>query len=57
MIKKYLEYSEATKVTHKKDVKPILQYLGENLEEMDIKLNFHSNFCIPETEIKKQKFE
>ena len=35
--------------------KPILQYLGENLEEMNIKLNFHSNFCTPETEIKKLK--
>ena len=35
--------------------KPILQYLGENLEEMNIKLNFHSNFCTPKTEIKKLK--
>jgi len=33
--------------------KPILQYLGENLEELNIKLNFHSNFCNPKTEIQK----
>ena len=35
--------------------KPLFQFLGENLEEINIKLNFHSNFCKPETEIKKLK--
>lgn len=33
--------------------KPILQFMGKNLLEEDIKLNFHRNFCIPEDEIKK----
>jgi len=35
--------------------KPLLQFLGENLQEQDIKLNFHTSFCIPEDEIKKLK--
>lgn len=35
--------------------KPILQFLGKNLQEEDIKLNFHRTFCIPEDEIKKLK--
>ena len=35
--------------------KPILQFLGENLQEQSIKLNFHTNFCTPEDEIKKLK--
>ena len=35
--------------------KPMLQFLGENLQEQSIKLNFHTNFCIPELEIKKLK--
>jgi len=35
--------------------KPKLQYIGDELDEMTIKLNFHSSFCIPETEIKKLK--
>lgn len=35
--------------------KPLLQYLGENLQEQDIKLNFHTSFCTPEVEIKKLK--
>ena len=35
--------------------KPILQFLGGNLEELNIKLNFHSNFCKPENEIKRLK--
>lgn len=32
--------------------KPILQFIGKNLQEENIKLNFHRNFCIPEDEIK-----
>lgn len=35
--------------------KPILQYLGQNLQEQDIKLNFHASFCVPEDELKKLK--
>ena len=35
--------------------KPMLQFLGENLQEQSIKLNFHTNFCTPEDEIKKIK--
>lgn len=33
--------------------KPILQFLGKNLIEENIKLNFHRNFCVPEDEIKR----
>jgi len=32
--------------------KPILQFLGKNLLEESIKLNFHRSFCVPEDEIK-----
>lgn len=32
--------------------KPLLQFLGKNLQEENIKLNFHRNFCVPEDEIK-----
>lgn len=35
--------------------KPVLQFLGLNLQEQDIKLNFHASFCTPEDEIKKLK--
>jgi len=35
--------------------KPKLQFIGDELDEMTIKLNFHSSFCTPETEIKKIK--
>ena len=35
--------------------KPKLQYIGDELDEMTIRLNFHSSFCTPETEIKKLK--
>ena len=35
--------------------KPILQYLGQDLQEQDIKLNFHASFCVPENELKKLK--
>lgn len=32
--------------------KPLLQFLGKNLLEESIKLNFHRSFCIPEDELK-----
>ena len=32
--------------------KPILQFIGKNLREENIKLNFHRSFCIPEDELK-----
>lgn len=32
--------------------KPILQFLGKNLQEESIKLNFHRTFCVPEDELK-----
>ena len=35
--------------------KPLLQYLGENLNAIDIKLNFHSSFCSPKEEMDKAK--
>lgn len=31
---------------------PILQFLGRNLKEMNIRINLHSSFCIPEQELK-----
>lgn len=33
--------------------KPILQYMGKNLLEESIKLNFHRSFCVPEDELQK----
>src|SRR5574344_649145 len=35
--------------------KPMLQFMGLNLQEQEIKLNFHSSFCTPEDEIKRLK--
>lgn len=35
--------------------KPRLQFLGEELQELTIKLNFHSLFCTPSLELKKLK--
>lgn len=35
--------------------KPVLQFLGKNLQEETLKLNFHRTFCVPEDEIKKLK--
>ena len=32
-----------------------MQYLGQGLQEQDIKLNFHSSFCNPTEELKKLK--
>jgi len=37
------------------DDKPLLQFLGANLQELTIKLNFHTFFCSPEEEIKRLK--
>ncbi len=33
----------------------MLQFLGQNLQEQNIKLCFHTSFCTPEEEIKKLK--
>lgn len=38
------------------DNKPILQFMGKNLQEENIKLNFHSSLCVPEDEIKNLKY-
>lgn len=35
--------------------KPKLQYIGEALETISIKLSFHTDFCNPQEEIKKLK--
>lgn len=35
--------------------KPMLQFLGENLKSIDIKLNFHASFCDPRTELENLK--
>lgn len=35
--------------------KPLLQFLGKNLQEDELILHFHQSFCIPEDEIKKLK--
>lgn len=35
--------------------KPKLQFIGDELEELNIRLNFHSMFCTPEYEIKRLK--
>ena len=35
--------------------KPLLQFLGENLKTIDIKLNFHATFCTPSEELEKLK--
>jgi phage protein U len=32
--------------------KPLLQYMGLDLQEQDLKLNFHASFCVPEDELK-----
>lgn len=34
---------------------PIIQFLGRNLQEQTLRLNFHRTFCMPEDEIKKLK--
>ncbi len=35
--------------------KPKLQYIGDGLETITIKLNFHTSFCNPANEVKKIK--
>lgn len=35
--------------------KPLLQFLGKNLQEEEISLNFHKSFCVPEEELKTLK--
>ena len=44
-------YAEHERINNK----PVLQFMGQNLQEQNIKLNFHNSFCIPEDEIKKLK--
>jgi len=44
-------YAEHERINNK----PVLQFMGLNLQEQNIKLNFHNSFCIPEDEIKKLK--
>ena len=34
---------------------PIIQFLGRNLQEQTLRLNFHRTFCMPEDEIKNLK--
>jgi|SRR5574344_258515 phage protein U len=35
--------------------KPVLQFMGLGLQELNLKLNFHTSFCIPRDELKKLK--
>jgi phage protein U len=35
--------------------KPLLQFLGENLKTIELKLNFHASFCTPSKEVEKLK--
>lgn len=35
--------------------KPILQWIGDNLEEITIKLQFHADFCVPKEELQRLK--
>ena len=44
-------YAEHERINNK----PVLQFMGINLQEQNIKLNFHNSFCVPEDEIKKLK--
>ena len=46
-------YAEHERINNK----TLLQFLGENLQEFTIKLNLHSNFCVPEDEILKIRTE
>ena len=46
-------YAEHERINNK----TLLQFLGENLQEFTIKLNLHSNFCVPEEEILKIRTE
>ena len=42
-------YTEHPRINNK----PLLQFMGENLQEFTIKINLHSSFCTPEDEILK----
>ena len=44
-------YAEHERINNK----TVLQFMGLNLQEQNIKLNFHNSFCVPEDEIKKLK--
>ena len=46
-------YAEHERINNK----TLLQFMGENLQEFTIKLNLHSNFCVPEDEILKIRTE
>ena len=46
-------YAEHERINNK----TLLQFMGENLQEFTIKLNLHSNFCVPEDEIQKIRTE
>ena len=46
-------YAEHERINNK----TLLQFMGENLQEFTIKLNLHSNFCVPEEEILKIRTE
>lgn len=35
--------------------KPKLQWIGDNLEELNIRLNFHTDFCVPKEELQRLK--
>ena len=48
---KKIDYAEHATI----EGKPKLQYIGENLEEINLKLSFHTDFCNPQEELKKLK--
>ncbi len=48
---KKIDYAEHATI----EGKPKLQYIGEALETINIKLNFHASFCEPDAEVKRLK--
>jgi phage protein U len=48
---KKIDYAEHATI----EGKPKLQYIGEALETINIKLNFHASFCDPAAEVKRLK--
>lgn len=48
---KKIDYSEHATI----EGKPKLQYIGEALEIINLKLNFHTDFCNPDVELRKLK--
>jgi phage protein U len=48
---KKIDYAEHATI----EGKPKLQYVGEALETINIKLNFHMSFCDPDRELKRLK--